>query len=330
MGKKRILSGMRSTGRLHLGNYFGALQNWVNLQDEYECFFMVADWHALTSDWQDTSKLPELRREVVLDWLSVGLDPKRSTIFVQSQVKQHAELTLLLGMFTPVPWLERCPTYKDQIVQLSNKDLSNYGFLGYPVLQTADITLYDAERVPIGEDQVAHLEMGREIVRRVNHLYGEGTLIEPQPILSKTPKMLGTDGRKMSKSYDNCIYLSDPPKVVKQKVMTMVTDPQRVRREDPGNPDVCNVFSYQKIFSPDKLDWIDEGCRTAGIGCVDNKKLLLERIEALLAPFRERRSELESNLDEVDRILAEGNARAREVAEATMRRVRGALNFPVD
>lgn len=330
MAKQRILSGMRPTGGqgLHLGNYFGALENWVRLQDEYECFFMVADWHALTSEWQDTSQLPAVMRQTVIDWLSVGLDPTRSTIFVQSQVKQHAELTLLMGMFTPLPWLERCPTYKEQIKEISNRDLSNYGFLGYPVLQAADIVVYGAERVPIGEDQVPHLEMGREIVRRINHLYGD-VLVEPQAILSQTPKLLGTDGRKMSKSYNNCIYLSDPADVVNRKVMQMVTDPQRVRRQDPGNPDVCNVFAYQKIVSPDKLEWINEGCRSATIGCVENKKLLAERLNVLLEPFREKRRELEADPQTVDRVLEAGNARAREAAEVTMRRLREALHLPV-
>lgn len=327
MGKKRILSGMRPTGLLHLGNYFGALENWVRLQDEYECFFMVADWHALTSEWQDTSEIRELSRQIVIDWVAVGLDPQRSTIFVQSQVKQHAELALLLGMFTPLPWLERCPTYKEQIKEIENRDLSNYGFLGYPVLQSADITVYGAEAVPIGEDQVPHLEITREMVRRINHIYGK-VLVEPQAILSPTPKLLGYDGRKMSKSYNNCIYLSDSVNEVTRKVMQMVTDPQRVRREDPGNPDVCSVFDYQKILSKDKLEWIDKGCRSASIGCVDDKKLLAERLNALLEPFRAKRRELEANPKEVDRVIEEGNARAREVAETTMRRVRKALNLP--
>jgi len=326
MGKKRILSGMRPTGRLHLGNYFGALENWVGLQDEYECFFMVADWHALTSEWQDTSEIRENAHQMVIDWLSVGLDPKRSALFVQSQVKQHAELALLLGMFTPVPWLERCPTYKEQIEQMANRDLSNYGFLGYPVLQAADITVYDAVAVPIGEDQVPHLEMTREMVRRINHLYGE-VLVQPQAILSHAPKLLGFDGRKMSKSYGNCIYLSDSADEVTQKVRQMVTDPQRVRREDPGTPDVCSVFSYQELVSKDKLEWIEKGCRTAGIGCTDDKKLLAERLNALLEPFRVKRRELEANPQIIDRVLEEGNTRAREAAEATMRRVRKALKM---
>jgi len=326
MAKKRILSGMRPTGRLHLGNYFGALENWVRLQDEYECYFMVADWHALTSDWQDTSQIRENARQMVIDWLSVGLDPQRSTLFVQSQVKQHAELALILGMFTPVPWLERCPTYKEQIEQMANRDLSNFGFLGYPVLQAADIAVYDAVAVPIGEDQVPHLEMAREMVRRINFIYGE-VLVEPQPILSYAPKLLGFDGRKMSKSYGNCIYLSDPPEEVAFKAKQMVTDPARVRRQDPGNPDVCSVFSYQKILSKDKLEWIDKGCRTAQIGCTDDKKLLVERLNGLLEPFRAKRKELEANPRIVDRVIEEGNARARATAEATMKRVRKTLKL---
>jgi tryptophanyl-tRNA synthetase len=328
MPKGRILSGMRPTGRLHLGNYFGALENWVSLQDEYECFFMIADWHALTSEWQDTSTLPANTREVVIDWLAVGLDPQRSAIFIQSQVCEHAELALLLGMFTPLPWLERCPTYKEQIKEISNRDLSNFGFLGYPVLQAADITVYDADRVPIGEDQVPHLEMTREIVRRVNYIYGD-VLVEPQPILSHTPKLLGYDGRKMSKSYDNCVYLSDTAERIEWKVKQMVTDPARVRRQDPGNPDVCSVFAYQKILSKDKLDWIDKGCRSAEIGCMDDKRLLAERINALVEPFREKRREIEADPAYIDRVLAEGRERATEAAEATMRRVRKALHLPV-
>jgi len=326
MGKKRILSGMRPTGRLHLGHYFGALQNWAALQDDYECFFMVADWHALTSEWQDTTALRENTREMVIDWLAVGLDPERSTLFVQSQVKQHAELALLLGMFTPVPWLERCPTYKEQIEQVKNRDLSNFGFLGYPVLQAADILLYDAVAVPIGEDQVPHLEMTREMVRRVNYIYGD-VLVEPQPILSASPRLLGIDNRKMSKSYGNAINLSDSHEEVARKVRIMVTDPARVRRNDPGNPDICNVFSYQKILSPDKLEWIDKGCRTAGIGCMDDKKVLSERLNKMLDPIRERRREIEADAGLVDRVLEEGNVRAREAAEATMRRVRKCLHL---
>ena len=326
MGRKRVLSGMRPTGRLHLGHCFGALQNWVRLQDEYECFFMVADWHALTSEWQDTSEICPMARQMVIDWLAVGLDPAKCTIFVQSQVKQHAELALILGMFTPLPWLERCPTYKEQIEQVKNRDLSNFGFLGYPVLQAADITLYDAAAVPIGEDQLTHLEMTREMVRRINFIYRE-VLVEPQPILSPTPRLLGLDGRKMSKSYGNAIYLSDPPEVVAQKVREMVTDPARVRRQDPGNPDVCNVFSYQKLLSPDKLEWIEGGCRTAAIGCVDDKKLLTERLNVLLEPIRARRREIEAAAGLVERVLEEGNARARDVAESTMRRVRKALKL---
>ncbi|MCX8036996.1 MAG: tryptophan--tRNA ligase [Candidatus Sumerlaeia bacterium] len=326
MGKKRILSGMRPTGRLHLGHYFGALQNYVRLQDEYDCFFMIADWHALTSEWQDTSQIPENTRELGIDWLSVGLDPQRCTMFVQSAVKQHAELSLILGMFTPVPWLERCPTYKEQIEQIQNRDLSNIGFLNYPVLQAADITIYDAVAVPIGEDQVPHLEMCREMVRRVNFIYGQ-VLVEPQPILSPAPRLLGIDGRKMSKSYGNAIYLSDPPDEVSRKAKLMVTDPARVRRQDPGNPDVCSVYAYQKLVSTDKLDWIETGCRTASIGCMDCKGLLIERLNALLDPIRGRRRELEANPRIVDRVLAEGNHRAREAAEATMKRVRKALHL---
>src|SRR4051812_27404799 len=251
--RKRVLSGMRSTGKLHLGNYVGALDNWVRMQDQYECFFFVADWHALTTDYADTSKIKENSVEVLMDWLAGGLDPARCTMFVQSHVPQHAVLHLLFSMITPLGWLERVPTYKEQQQNLATKDLSTYGFLGYPVLQSADILIYKAGFVPVGEDQVAHVELTREIARRFNHLYsgknGSIVLPEPQPLLTPTPKLPGTDGRKMSKSYDNYILLSDPEPVIRQKLKTMVTDPARVRRTDPGNPDVCPVGDLHKIFS---------------------------------------------------------------------------------
>jgi len=246
--KKRILSGMRPTGPLHLGNLHGALLNWVQMQDQYDCFYFIADWHALTSDYENTDKITGYVREMMIDWLSVGLSPEKSTLFVQSHIKEHAELFLLLSMITPVPWLERNPTYKDQIVQLSNKDLSTFGFLGYPVLQAADIIMYKANGVPVGIDQVPHVEITREIARRFNYLYGE-VFPEPDSILTKTPKILGTDRRKMSKSYNNAIYLGDSPENIRKTVATMITDPQRARKSDPGNPEVCNVFECHKIYT---------------------------------------------------------------------------------
>jgi tryptophanyl-tRNA synthetase len=328
--KKRLLSGNRPTGLLHLGNYIGALQNWVKLQDEYDCFYMVADWHALTSEYKDTDEMAGLIEQMVIDWLSVGLDPERSTLFVQSHVIQHAELMLLLGMFTPVTWLERCPTYKEQLEQLAQKDIGTFGFLGYPVLQAADIAIYKGEVVPIGEDQLAHLEIAREIVRRFNFYHGQENpvLPEPQPILSAVPKLLGIDGRKMSKSYENCIYLADDADTVKSKVQQMVTDPARVRRSDKGHPEVCSVFDYHKVFTDKaKVEEIDRGCRGAEIGCVACKKLLVESLNTLMDPFREKRQEYEAKPDEVKKIIEEGNEKARETAEATMKEVRAALKM---
>lgn len=326
MAKKRLLSGMRSTGKLHLGNYVGALGNWIRLQDEYDCFFMVADWHAVTSEYADTSGQRELIVEIYKDWLSAGLDPKRAVLFIQSQIKQHAELALLLGMFTPVPWLERVPTFKEQIAQLSNKDLNTYGFLGYPVLQAADIIIYQASVVPVGEDQVPHLEMCRELVRRINNMYGD-VFVEPQPLLSPTPKLVGTDGRKMSKSYGNCIYLSDSAGDVEKKTGVMITDPARVRRHDLGHPEVCSVFWYHQAFNKGETEQIAADCRSAALGCTDCKKNLAKKINRLLDPMRKRRAELEKNPDALNEIISDGNKRALAAAEATMRDVREKLHL---
>ncbi len=335
----RILSGMRSTGRLHVGHYLGALKNWIKLQEEgHDCFFMVADWHALTSDYADPSRLRENMRESVLAWLAAGLDPNRSTIFVQSMVKEHAELALLLGMFTPLAWLERNPTYKDQVVQLANKDVETYGFLGYPVLQAADILVYRAEGVPVGEDQIPHLELTREIARRLNFFHGgpieSGTnrplnpiFPEPDALLSSVPKVLGLDGRKMSKSYDNGIYLDDPADVVEQKVRSMITDTQRIRKSDPGHPENCNVCAYQTVFNSGKAEEMHDGCRTATIGCVDNKRELARAMNEMLEPMRERRAHFEARPDEVMDILNAGNKRAREEAQKTMEILRERLSL---
>jgi tryptophanyl-tRNA synthetase len=264
--KKRILSGMRPTGPLHMGNLLGALENWVKLQDEYECFYFIADWHALTSDYEDTAMVKDYTKEIIIDWLSAGLTPEKSTLFVQSQIKEHAELFLILGMITPVPWLERNPTYKEQINQMSNKDLSNFGFLGYPILQAADIIMYKPYGVPVGVDQAPHVEITREIARRFNYFYGN-VFPEPKVILTETPKILGIDRRKMSKSYDNAIFLSDPPEQISTRVSRMITDPQRARRSDPGNPDVCNVFDFHKLYTKTaEVKAIDQDCRKAQIG----------------------------------------------------------------
>lgn len=325
--KKRILSGMRPTGPLHLGNLHGALLNWVQMQDEYDCFYFIADWHALTSDYENTDKILGFVREMMIDWLSVGLSPEKSTLFVQSHVKEHAELFLLLSMITPVPWLERNPTYKDQIVQLSNKDLSTFGFLGYPVLQAADIIMYKANGVPVGIDQVPHVEITREIARRFNYLYGE-VFPEPDAILTKTPKILGTDRRKMSKSYNNAIYLGDSPENIRKIVATMITDPQRARKSDPGNPDVCNVFEFHKIYSdPDTQKRIDKECRSAQIGCVECKKIMAENLINALEPIREKRAYYLQKPELVEEIINTGSDKARAVALRTMEEVRAAIKL---
>ena len=352
--RKRVLSGMRSTGKLHLGNYVGALQNWVRMQDEYECFFMVADWHALTTDYADTSRIKENSLEVVLDWLAAGLDPEKSVIFIQSHVPAHAELHLLLSMITPLGWLERVPTYKEQRENIKDKDLGTYGFLGYPVLQSADILIYQADCVPVGEDQVAHVELTREIARRFNLFYprlgGAGMGIpqpgpagpetdeerlrrffvfpEPQALLTPAAKLPGTDGRKMSKSYGNTVLLTDPEAVVRQKLKTMVTDPARVRRSDPGNPDVCPVGDLHKIFS-DKgtMAKVYEGCRSAGIGCIECKSWAADALVQLLNPMQERRKKFEENPRLAWDILEAGTERARRAAGETMDDVRAAMGM---
>ena len=325
--KKRILSGMRPTGPLHLGNLLGALANWVNMQDDYECYFFIADWHALTSDYDNTELIEKNRKEIMMDWLSAGLTPEKSTLFVQSRVKEHAELFLLLTMITPVPWLERNPTYKEQIGELTNKDLSTFGFLGYPVLQAADIIIYKPYGVPVGVDQAPHVEITREIARRFNHFYGN-VFPEPATILTETPKILGIDRRKMSKSYNNAIFLSDSPKEISAKVARMITDPQRERRSDPGNPDVCNVFDFHKLYTdPQLVQEIDEQCRTAGIGCVECKQKMAQGLIAALEPIQEKRAYYESRPDLVDDIMTEGSDRARRTARRTMEEVRAAIKI---
>jgi len=325
--KKRVLSGMRPTGPLHLGNLLGALANWVKMQDTYDCFFFIADWHALTSDYEKPDNISNYTREMMLDWLSAGLTPEKSTLFVQSLVKETSELYLLLSMITPVPWLERNPTYKDQIVQLSNKDLSTFGFLGYPVLQAADIIMYKANGVPVGIDQVPHVEITREIARRFNYLYGD-VFPEPDAILTETPKILGADRRKMSKSYNNAIYLSDSPEQTSARVAQMITDPQRARRSDPGDPDVCNVFSFHKIYTdPQSVAEINTQCRSAQIGCVECKKIMAKNLVAALDPVRDKRRYYESRPELVEEIIREGSHRARTIARQTMDEVRSAIKI---
>jgi len=407
-GRKRVLSGMRPTGRLHIGHYFGALENWVKLQNnqhEYECFFFIADWHALTSDYADTSQVAQNTIEIATDWLASGLDPAKCTMFIQSSVPEHAELHLLLSMITPLSWLERVPTYKEALDNIKDKDLHTYGFLGYPVLQTADIVMYGAEKeliVPVGEDQAVHVEVSREIVRRFNAFYGlsfndkfiayfqpdrdkspvensallafvnditghgeklvpadrldvisavrtnalkmgpknflekydqreeyssfREVLTEPQVLLTKTPRVPGMDGRKMSKSYGNFISLSESNESIRTKTRAMITDPARKRRTDPGNPDVCPVYDLHKLFSlPETLVWVDVGCRTAGIGCIECKTAMADNLIKWIEPVRARREEYAAHPDQVLRIIDEGSLKAREVAQKTMSRVREAV-----
>ena len=325
--RKRILSGMRPSGKLHLGHYLGVLVNWKKLQEDNDCFFFVADWHALTTEYERTSVIGESIDDMVIDWLASGIDPLKATLFIQSNVPQHAELHLLLSMITPLPWLERNPTYKEQLREQTTRDLHTYGFLGYPVLQAADILMYDAELVPVGIDQVPHLELSREIARRFNFLYKEVFAI-PQAYLTETPKIMGTDNRKMSKTYGNAIMLSDTAEEVWAKVKPMVTDPARVRRTDPGNPEICNVFAYHKIFSDEEtIKRVDVGCRTAGIGCIECKKWMYDHMEKVLAPIREKRRQIVESGIPVRQILAEGTQRAREIAEKKMKEVREAVGI---
>jgi len=349
----RVLSGMRPTGKLHLGHYVGALENWVRLQSKYECFYFVADWHALTTDYADTSKVKSSSLEMVFDWLAAGLDPEKATLFIQSHILEHAELHLLLSLITPLGWLERVPTYKEQRENIKDKDLGTYGFLGYPVLQSADILIYQADYVPVGEDQVPHVELTREIARRFNQFYSlpqprrvqalkpeaksEGDFVtietsnvfpEPQSLLTPAAKLPGTDGRKMSKSYGNAVLLTDPEPLVRQKLKTMVTDPARMRRTDKGNPEICPVGDLHKIFSDEQtIAKVWEGCKTAGIGCIECKKWASDGLVQVLAPIQERRRKYEENPRLAWDILEAGTARAKKIARATMQEVRQAMRL---
>ncbi len=395
--KQRIVSGMRPTGRLHLGHYHGVLKNWINLQHSHECMFFVADWHALTTNYEDPSVIEKSTWEIIIDWLAAGVSPGAATMFIQSRVEEHAELHLLLSMITPLSWLERVPSYKDQQEQLREKDLATYGFLGYPLLQSADILIYRGGGVPVGEDQVAHVEITREVARRFNHLYGresdfeeraetaivkmgkknanlyrrhrknyleqgdqdsisvakallesqqnlsigdrdrlkgylEGSgkiiLPEPQALLTESPKMPGLDGQKMSKSYGNTIMLRDDPDTLQKKLRTMPTDPARVRRNDPGDPEKCPVWKFHNIYSDEKtMEWVQEGCKSAGIGCVDCKKPVIDAVIAELAPIQQRAREYENDLGAVRSIINEGNEAAREIARDTMDDVRKAMGL---
>jgi len=328
MTRRRVVSGMRPTGRLHLGHLVGALQNWVELQREYDCFYFVADWHALTSEYASTEGLVENALDNVADWIAAGIDPEQSTLFVQSLVPEHAELYLLLQMVTPIPWLERVPTYKEQIAQLAEKDLSNLGFLGYPLLQTADVIIYNAHFVPVGEDQVAHLELSREVVRRFHNFYGE-IFVEPQPLLTPVPRLPGLDNRKMSKSYGNTIDLSDEAEAVTKKVRQMYTDPKRVRADVPGTVEGNPVFIYHDAFNPNRaeVDDLKERYRAGKVGDVEVKTKLAAAINTLLEPMRARRRDALARPGYLREVLVEGSRRARAVADETMDRVRTAVRL---
>ena len=325
--ERRVLSGMRPTGPLHLGHYFGAIKNWVEMQETMDAYFFVADWHALTSEYDNTVKVKEFVPELVKDWIASGLDPEKCVIFRQSSIREHAELHLLLSMSTPVSWLERCPTYKEQQQQLTDKDLSTYGFLGYPVLMATDIIMYRPKWVPVGADQLPHLEMTREIARRFNSLYGE-YFPEPEAKLTPAAKCPGLDGRKMSKSYNNYIALRETIEEITPKVRGMLTDKARLRKTDPGSPDVCNLYPYHELLT-DELTRaeIRQGCTTATFGCVDCKKILLKNLEVFLAPLHERRAKLEANPGAVREILEAGNAKASAFARETMRDVRELMHM---
>ncbi len=324
--RKKILSGFRPTGRLHLGHLVGALGNWLKLQNEADCFFMIADWHAITTDYADLKDLRVKSEILATEWLAAGLDPNKCTIFIQSDVPEHTELSLLFGMFTQIARLQRNPTYKEMINEIKEKDLLTFGFLGYPVLQAADILIYKATHVPVGVDQVPHIELTREIARRFNSLYKE-IFPEPEPLLTEFPKLLGTDNRKMSKSYGNAILLTDTVEETSKKVMTMITDPARVRKNDPGHPDICTVFSYHKIWNKERIAQIETDCKAGVIGCTECKKELATILNQNLVDYRRRFDELYKDIDKVRDILEKGRESASEIASATMNDVKKAISM---
>lgn len=325
--KKRILSGMRPTGNLHLGHLAGTLDNWVRLQDEYDCFFMVADWHALMGEYEHPAVLSQYTLDNVIDWISFGIDPEKSTLFVQSRVPEHLELYMVLACLTPLGWLERCPTYKEQLREITTRDINTYAFLGYPVLQAADILLYKAQGVPVGEDQLPHVELTREICRKFNGLYGKAVFPEPAALLTRAARLPGLDGRKMSKSYGNTINLSDPADVIMKKVQTMVTDPRRIKLADKGHPDICGVFGYYASFFPESTGEVRSWCESASLGCTECKKRLGQRLVEKLAPFQEKRARLAREPEMIRGILARGDEKARAVASVTMREVKDILGI---
>lgn len=330
MAKKRVLSGMQTSGKLHIGNLLGALNNWVDMQDEYDCYYFAADWHALSSNYEDTAQLKENILDLGVNWLSAGLDPSRATLFIQSLIPEHAVLHTLFSMITPLPWLERVPSYKEKMEQVENRDLHTYGFLGYPVLQAADIVLYKADFVPVGIDQLPHLELTREIVRRFHDIYGKTVFVEPQAKMSQVPKLPGTDGRKMSKSYNNAIYLSDSAEEMRKKILNIVTDPARVRKSDPGDPAKCVAYSFHEVFSPAEENEITQKeCKSASRGCVDCKKGLAKNLLASLEPLVEKRSYWSQRPDEVLNILWEGTTKAKMVAEETLSQAEAAMNIDI-
>ncbi len=323
--KKRVLSGMRPTGPLHLGHLVGALSNWIKLQDEYECFFMVADWHALMSEYENSSKLMDYIVDNVIDWLACGVSPEKAVMFVQSDVQEHLDLYMLFSILTPLGWLERCPTYKEQLQNLKTRNIQTHAFIGYPVLQAADILIYGAEIVPVGEDQIPHLELAREIVRRANY-YFDVKLPEPQPLLTQVPRLPGLDGRKMSKSYGNVINLGEAPEMIRKKISRMITDPARIRKNDPGHPEVCSVFLYHKVFTLEQeLSQIETACRSGQIGCVECKKRLAENLLSKLSPIQERRSYFLKHKDEVLDILRLGGQKAKRLAESVWEKIRSKI-----
>ena len=323
--RKKVLSGMRPTGRLHIGHYFGALKNWVEMQNDYDCYFMSADWHAMTSDYADTSEIHTNTLEMLADWLVAGLDPDKAVLFKQSDVPYHSELFLILSMITPLGWLYRCPTYKEQLANVENKDLNNFGFLGYPVLQAADILLYKADLVPVGEDQLAHIEFSREITRRFNNFYGE-VLIEPQAKLTKTARVPGIDGRKMSKSYGNSILLGEDENEIKEKVKNMFTDPLKIKKDDPGHPEGCVVFAFYKIFNPNDKTREAE-CKAGSLGCMSCKKMVTESLVEFMKPLAAKRKDLISDKASLEKILKYGTEKANAAAKKTMDEIRKALKF---